>query len=118
MRPRQDHSAQLTVTATTLDWVNEPDVPVTVKLTALDAGVVGLLFELLPHPTENIETSSSSPNVVVHTILLRVRGFRLRVVRLSLIHISDAALVRPTAGAVAETGEAALGQLGTAVAAL
>jgi hypothetical protein len=32
--------------------------------------------------------------------------------------VADAALVRPTAGAVAETGEAALGQLGTAVAAL
>src|ERR1700677_2876866 len=81
MCPCPDCSVQLTVTATTLDWVNEPDVPVTVKLTALDAGVVGLLFELLPHPMENIETSSSSPNVVVHTILVRVRGFRLRVVK-------------------------------------
>lgn len=81
MRPCHGRSVQLMVIATTLDWVNEPDVPVTVKLTAWDTGIVGLLFELLPHPTENIETRSSSPNVVVHTMLLRVSRFRLRVVR-------------------------------------
>jgi len=64
--------------ATTLDWVIEPDVPVTVKLT-WDAGAWP--FELLPHPTANNEMRSSNPSTVVDTMLLRVSVFRLRIAK-------------------------------------
>jgi len=66
------------VMATGVEWLSEPDVPVTVKVT-WDAGVWP--FELLPHPRANIETKSSKPSTLVHIMPLRVSGFRLRVAR-------------------------------------
>src|SRR5208282_1517842 len=81
VRPRRGRLVQLTVMATTLDWVIEPDVPVTVKLTTCEAGVVGLLFEVLPHPRANSEMRSSSPSTLVNRTLLRVSGFRLRIAK-------------------------------------
>jgi len=66
------------VMATGVEWLSEPDVPVTVTVT-WDAGVWP--FELLPHPRANIETKSIKPTTLVHIMPLRVSGFRLRVVR-------------------------------------
>jgi len=66
------------VMATGVEWLSEPDVPVTVKVT-WDAGVWP--FELLAHPRANIETKSSKPSTLVHIMPLRVSGFRLRVAR-------------------------------------
>jgi len=63
---------------TGVEWLSEPDVPVTVKVTC-DAGVWP--FELLPHPRANMETRSSTPSTLVHRMLLRVSGLRLRVAR-------------------------------------
>ena len=71
-------SFQLMEMVTGVEWLSEPDVPVTVKVTC-DAGVWP--FELLPHPRANIETRSSTPSTLVHRMLLRVSGFRLRVAR-------------------------------------
>ena len=62
-------------------WLSAPDVPVTIKVT-WDVDVWAFaLFELLPHPRENMEMTSSKPSALVHRTLLLASGFRLRVVR-------------------------------------
>ena len=62
-------------------WLSEPDVPVTIKVTwDVDAWAFEL-FELLPHPRENIEMTISKPSALVHRMLLLASGFCLRVVR-------------------------------------
>src|SRR5580692_10476732 len=69
------------VTVTGVVWLIAPDVPVTIKVT-WDVDVWAFaLFELLPHPRENIEMTSSRPRALVHRMLLLESGFRLRVVR-------------------------------------
>lgn len=56
--------------ATVLEWLIEPDVPVTVMLTCDEAG--GLLVELLPpHPRANSDTISSTPARPIHRRFLR-----------------------------------------------
>ena len=69
------------VMVTGVVWLSAPDVPVTFKVT-WDVGVWAFeLFELLPHPRENMEMTSSKPSALVHRTLLLASGFRLRVVR-------------------------------------
>jgi hypothetical protein len=64
---------------TGVEWLSEPDVPVTVKVT-WDA-VGGVCFEPLPHPRANTDIISNKPSMLVHRMLFRVSGFRLRVVK-------------------------------------
>ena len=68
----------MTVMVTGAEWLNEPDVPVTIKL-SWDAGVCP--FVLLLHPIENSEMRSNNPSTLIDKMLLRVSHFRLRVVR-------------------------------------
>ena len=70
----------MTVTVTGAVWVSEPDVPVTMTVTCCGDGVE-LVELLLPHPRANSEMKSSKPKRLIHRTLLRVSGFRLRVVR-------------------------------------
>ena len=73
--------SQLMVMATALVWLIDPDVPVTITLVwAWVWDTWGLLLELLPHPRENSETTTSKPSRPVQRLLL-VRNFLLREVR-------------------------------------
>ena len=71
------------MTVTAADWVSEPEVPVTIRVTCCAADIGGVVEALLPllHPTANSETTSSKPSKLIHRMFLRVIGFLLRVVK-------------------------------------
>ena len=63
------------VTVTGAVWLSEPDVPVTIRVTC-DADICAFeLLELPPHPSVNIETTSSKPSALVQKTP-RVSRFR------------------------------------------
>src|ERR1700758_106611 len=65
---------------TGVEWLSEPEVPVTIRVTWDASG--GCCFELLPpHPSANSEMRSNKPKTLIPRMLLRVSGFCLRVVR-------------------------------------
>ena len=68
------------VTVTGVEWLREPDVPVTISVTEEDAGVVVEWFELLPpQPRAITDTKSNSPSRLTqrYAFLLPLVGFCL-----------------------------------------
>jgi hypothetical protein len=70
------------VTVIALEWLREPEVPVTITV-ALAADVDGLfeVFDILPlHPKANSETSNTRPSKLIPTMFFCLNDFRLQVV--------------------------------------